>query len=348
MKIFLRLIFILLFSFLSIPFLILLFTRVNSITKEEIKTQLIRSEVYSKAVTELTKQVDNALTNENSDQISALIAPIIKKEITPEYLQLKTEKLIDDTNYWMVGKNNTPPVISFQDLKEKILAQNARTITTLQQLSKEYELQKEELKKEAVANGELPENQDLPSFDFNKIIDSDFSIPVGKNLNFLKTFYWYVTTGLPIIGIVLFILLAVIIFLSDSKSAKLRWLGLTFLSSAIWNTFPLLILFFSSKLLITFLVQNKDIPSFLVSLSTGFLPLLVDKYTKFAGTAIVIFLLLFLVCLLASFFMKTPKNPTKKKPISSKKKLSLVSSQFTRNLIFLFNYIAPYQMKQSA
>lgn len=316
MKTFLKLSILLLFSLLSIPFLLLLSTSVNGISKEEIKTQAVKSEIYTKAVTELTSQIDKALANDNSDQASALIAPIIKKEITPLYLQGKTEKLIDDTNDWMVGKNNNPPVISFLDLKEKIMVQNASTITALEELSKQYELQKEEIKKEAAANGELPQNQEMPSFDFNKIIKSDFSIPIGKNLTFLKTFYWYTTTGLPIIGIILVILLAVIILLSDSNSAKLRWLGLTFLSSAIWNTFPLLVLFFSSKLLIPFLTQNKDIPAFLGSLSAGFLPLLVDKYTKFAGTAIVVFILIFVVCLIASYSIKTP---AKIKSVSSKK-----------------------------
>lgn len=316
MKTFLRLTIILLFSSLSVLFLILLFTRFYGVSKEEIKAVLIKSNTYSQAISELTRQVDNALSNDNSDQTSALIAPIIKKEITPEYLQLKTEKLIDDTNDWMTGKNNNPPVISFLDLKEKIIAQNAQLFTTLEQLNKEYELQKEAIKKEAAINGEIPQNQEIPSFDFNKIIKSDFSIPIGKNLNFLKTFYWYTTTGLPIIGIILIILLAVITLLSDSNPAKLRWLGLTFLSSAIWNTLPLLLLLFSSKLLISSLTENKDIPVFILSISTGFLPLLVDKYTKFAGTAVVIFLLIFVVCLIASYSVKTP---AKIKPVSSKK-----------------------------
>lgn len=316
MKTFLRLIVILLFSFLSILFLILLFTRFYGASKKEIKAVLIKSNTYSQAINELNKQINNTLTNDNSDQASALIAPIIKKEITPEYLQLKTEKLIDDTNDWMTGKNNNPPVISFLDLKEKIIAQNAQLFTTLEQLNKEYELQKEAIKKEAAINGEIPQNQEIPPFDFNKIIKSDFSIPIGKNLNFLKTFYWYTTTGLPIIGIILIILLTVITLLSDSNPAKLRWLGLTFLSSAIWNTLPLLLLLFSSKLLISSLTQNKDIPVFIVSLSTGFLPLVVDKYTKFAATAVVIFLLIFVVCLIASYSVKTP---AKIKPVSSKK-----------------------------
>jgi len=316
MKTFFKLTIILLFSSLSIFFLILLFTRFYGVSKEEIKAVLIRSNTYSKAVNELTRQIDNALTNDNSDQAAALIAPIIKKEITPEYLQLKTEKLIDDTNDWMTEKNNNPPVISFLDLKDKIITQNAQIITTLEELNKEYELQKEEIKKEAAINGELSQNQEMPSFDLNKIIKSDFSIPIGKNLNFLKTFYWYTTTGLPIIGVILIILLVVITLLSNSNPAKLRSLGLTFLSGAIWNILPLLLLFFSSKLLTSSLTQNKDIPSLFISLSTGFLPLFVDKYTKFAGTAAVIFLLIFIACLIASYSIKPP---AKTKPLSSKK-----------------------------
>lgn len=319
MKTFLKIDFILIFSLVSAIFAILLFTKLNGFTKEDLKTKLAEANTYSKAVDEIYKQIDKTLTDDNSDQAAILIAPMIKKEITPQYLQDKTEKFIDDTNDWMTGKNNSPPVLSFKDLKEKILAENASTITLLEQLNKEYEQQKNQLRNEAGISGEIPQDQQLPSFDLNKIIKSDFSIPVGKNLGFLKTFYWLSTSGVIFIGVFLSILLIMITLLNSDNPSKLKWIGLTFLSSAVWNILLLLTLLLTSKSLIEFLNQNKDIPSIIVLLSNNLIPPLTDKYAKFAGTIIILFTTIFIVFLIAFIISKNSQIPYQTKRVPPKK-----------------------------
>lgn len=308
MKTFFKINIILIFSLLSVLFLILLFIRLDGVSIEKIKADLAGANIYTQAVTELNAQIDNTLTNDNSDQASVLIAQMIKKEITPDYLQGKTEKFIDDTNEWMIGKNPNPTVISFQDLKEKMTAQNAEIITTLETFNKEYEKQKKEIKKEVEINEEIPRNQEIPSFNLNKIIKSDFTISLDNKLDFLKTFYWYIVTLFPVIGTILIILLIIIIFLNDNNSAKLKWLGLTLLSSAIWNILLMLTLLLFSKSMTAFLLKNNDIPSFLVSVFNSLIPPLVDKYIKFLETAIGIFIFIFIICLIASFIFKKNKD----------------------------------------
>lgn len=317
MKTFFKVIFILIFASLSVLFLLSSFIVFNKTDKEEIKTELRKSGVYTQSAEELKKNLENTSENDTQDETDAMLSPVLKLVITDDYIQGKTETFIDDMNDWIINKTETPPVVSFSDIRDKLLSQNPEIKAQLEQMQKEEMAQQITDQNTDLATNDETADQETTPIEINQLMKSDFSLPVGKNLTWLKTTYQYSKLAFPVTGVLLLLLLAGIILLSENKVSKLRWTGSTFLVSVFWNVLPLLVIFLSSKAAVNVINDNDTIPSYAVSLVNVFIPLLADKYIKFAGIVLIVLFVISILCFVfSSVFHETPKVAAAPVPVT--------------------------------
>jgi hypothetical protein len=261
-------------------------------------------------------------TGESSQKMANLFGPFIKKQFTPTYLQKKSESLIDDTYLWMQDKSKTPPVLSFSEIKTSIVSQNPQILTELKNLSKQL---KEEQKNISTDDGEMDVEtkksmQELSKLDLDKFLDSDFSIPVGEKLEDVKKLYKVFKFALPIFIILEVIILGVILLLSSPLSSKVRWLGITFLITALFGIIPLITAFFLDKTSLSLLGADTSNPitkSF-ITLGDSFLKLYAAKYLSIQlVTTVGLFITGVALEITSKFInhsptvLKTPKKPSR-------------------------------------
>lgn len=278
-----KLLFVFAFIFLSPLFLLLVSIRWSGYSASSIKTQLVGANVYEQLIHALNTTIDEAVEKGEADDPLRILGPILKRELTPLYLQQKIEPAIDSTASWMTGKTDREPVLSFTDLKERLTKQHP-------QLFRAFEVARE-LKK----SGEETET----SVAIEKLLKSDFTVPLGAPLRWLKTLYFFATTGLVLGVVTLTFLIVGIIFLSDTPASKLHWLGATFLISAVWNVTPWLFGFGAQKMLVIFAQKTVDVPAFVVPLVNIFLQPFFTSYVRVGGIAIAIFFFIAIACFFA-------------------------------------------------
>lgn len=274
MKTVLKIVFLLVFVFATSLFLLLLSLRLSGLSASSLKTQLLTSAVYSKLVTALDREIDRAIKEGEADDPLRLVGPILKQEVTPQYLQTKVEALLDDTSAWLSGRTNEPPAISLKDLKEKFRRQNPQLFVELEALGKELNAQKKTLEQQ-------------PDVDIEKLIKSDFTFPLGKQLTWLKWWYDMATTRLLLVAAALVGFLLALVFLNDSKQSKFRWAGAALGLASLWNILFWLVAVGISRLVPIVLAQAAgELPSFVSPLIMAFLQPLVTSYLQVAPVAI--------------------------------------------------------------
>lgn len=308
MRTFLRILLVGMFLILSPLFLLLLATNSSGLSAQSIKQQFVEENVYEKFDREFDKFIDQSLEEEAPDDPVSVIGPWLKQEITPAYVREKEEAFIDDTDLWLRGKTSRPPTISFKEVKEHMMQSNPALIQGLVEIS-------QELKKQKLQDLNAP---DLP--DFEKLIESDFSYPIGEHMGWVKTWYTLATTGVFVLGFVLILLFVGIAFLSPTKTSRLRWIVATLFGSTLWNLVPWLIAVGASFLITKALIQNASkLPSFLFPMSDVLIKPLLSTYTLVGGIAIGVFLTASVASFLAAYSSKTKMTPQPK--IISKRSL---------------------------
>lgn len=321
MKTFIKVILIFIFVGLSPIFIFFLSLKSSGFSQKSIKIQLIKEDVYTNSVNELYKQIDAATAENSSGDPLPLIGPFIKKEITAQYFQQKTENLIDVTSDWVIGKTNIPPVLSFQDLKEKLIKQNKPLLNTLIEMSREVKKQQEEAIRQAKENGENIPDQNIPTqnFDLEKLIKSDFSFPLDKYLAWLKSVYFFTSTGLFILAGVMFFVLVLILILSDSIKAKVGALGTIFLLSGLINLLPLLTFNTLLKFILpAFTKISSQIPPFVGSFTNGLISPVIINYLSFIKISLIGFFAIAIISFI--LFIINPFSTSKDKSRSVKQK----------------------------
>lgn len=303
MKTFLKILLIFFFSLGSIFFIFFLSLRFSGFSAESFKSAFVKEQLYTNAISEVEKQINSA-TSESGEDPFVVLWPLLKKEITPQYLQQKTETLVDDITAWATGKSSSPPTLSVQDLKEKVVKQNQQVINTLIEVSKEVKKQQAEAIRLAKENGQaVPEQGKLPEFDLEKIIKSDFTLPLGKYLTLLTLLYFFTHTGLYIIGGIMLIELVLIILLSGGKKAKLRWVGFTFLFGFLLNILPFIMVSAGAKLFLASMAQaGSSVPLFATRILTALVDPALTHYVLNMqigmGVALAASILIFILSLL--------------------------------------------------
>jgi len=202
----------------------------GGVSPEDIKTALKISGFYT-----LTSEQIGEGFKSGDAEVPDAVTKIIKKHVTPEYLETKANTLIDDTSLWASGKTQTPPEISFPEIKSEILKQNPKLIDQLKEL--------EASAKEAQKNA--PEDQDMADANgsdggpglvsFGNLVEKDFKFSLEKQLSGIKSMHNFLKIAVPLSAIISLIFLLLIFFTSPNSSNKIFSLGLAFLVTALFS-----------------------------------------------------------------------------------------------------------------
>jgi hypothetical protein len=254
-----------------------------------VKEQLVANKVYEKASTAIQTQVDTMEQDAADGDPIFFISPLIKKEITETYIQNKSETLLADIDTW-INKNGPPPVVSFKDLKDKLVAKNSSIISQIQDALKEMEREQESLRQAAKESGQEGDMGEVPSFstkDFDKFLTSDWVIPVGANIGWVKTFV-SVSRVMEIALLVFYVIsFLCLIFLSQTTKSKIRWISMTVFFIALWNIPGIFISMGVSIFVSTYISQHFNEITFAIPFIQTLLTPTVNLYTK-VSTAVVI------------------------------------------------------------
>lgn len=285
--------------FSPLVFIVLAF-RMGAPTADLLKSQLVKKDMYVTVVSELHKQIDEA----SGDNPMVIVGPFIKKELTATYLQGKIETLIDDTENWIKGKGESP-VLSFKDLKEKLVRQNRNIIAELESAMKELD----SLPEQAEEGGKMP----FSSKDLEKFLNSDFVIPVGAHVEWVKV----LASSMYILGIILVVSYGLsvlsIILLASSIQSKLRWVGWTILLTALWNI-PLIVLSAGSVAVLgTAVMQSEQVTLYVLPFVETFLTPIIASYAKITTVFVVSGGIFSVGILILSLFINPQAVTVKKK-----------------------------------
>lgn len=196
---------------------------------EELKKGLAQTTVYKS----ISQFIINAEPEGPQDPDAAEISLLIYTRFTPEYLQTKTEKLIDDSHLW-ITKDGPPPVLSFHEIKDDLLISSPEFQTFLGQM--EATQQQRDFSGEASLNqsaGDHEMQNEMNSF--TALVQNDFSVPVGEYFNGIKTFYSVMKIIQPIIAVLLVLFLVVLYKSNDNMASRLLWIGATFITAAVFG-----------------------------------------------------------------------------------------------------------------
>lgn len=188
-----------------------------------LKSDLVKNNVYH--------QLSNQLgTINTSDVNSAFLGQFIQNKFTSDYLQQKIEKAINDSDDWITGKSQIPPVISFKDVRDDLNTQYPQFIPTIEQAA-------EQMKQEESQNPQLQQNSQTANelILIDNLAKSDFTIPLSKYLVGLKDFYTIVRIMQPLIGILLVLGLVLQFTLNKIWRLRFKWIGITLMLGSIWG-----------------------------------------------------------------------------------------------------------------
>lgn len=225
---FLKLTLIFFFSFLFPLFVFLTQVLYGGIEPNALKNSLNQSTIYTRVSSLIINPPVDPEVPHTPDALNTLLAD----RFTPEYVKIKTEKLVDDSYLWLI-KDGPSPVLSFNELKDDLLASDP----TLQMQFQEMQTQDNESKDisgEATLNelaSDPAAQQEMDSF--TTFMKSNFTVPVGEYFGVLKSLYNASKVIQPILGILLLIIIFVLFKICGSIKSKLRWTGAMFLTTSV-------------------------------------------------------------------------------------------------------------------
>ncbi len=146
--------------------------------------------------------------------------------LTPSYVKAKVEKAVDDSASWITGKSKVEPVISFKDLKDQFLAQNPEMIDAFSEM--------ENIPPQDENTDEFGYEEEADPQAFIKdLAKNDFTYPLKDVLSGLKFVNLIITILLPVLVILMILSVVLIIKKSKDAKSKFKWVGMTFLLSAL-------------------------------------------------------------------------------------------------------------------
>lgn len=282
---------------------------------EYIKTQLAKNNTYVAAVNQLHIAIDDAADKGDREDPLVLVGPFVKKEITSQYIKGKVETFIDDMGDWTSGKRTTPPTISFSDLKEKLIKQNKSLITSIEQAAAQYTDQKKQMDEEAKVSGQSGSEDaaPLPDIDIATVLKSDFQVPAGAYLGWIKTIAILSYFGTMITAVSLVVLLFGILLLGESDASRLRWVGMTLFLSFLWNAPMYGLWTFASVMMMKLLSENiLHIPPSFIPLMTSLFSPMLQSYLRVGGLLLGIFFVMAIGSFISSSRIPKPVVASKK------------------------------------
>jgi len=109
--------------FLTFPIAVITYSISSIVTADYLKNRFSESKIYTAVASELPEVITRSENGDDkmvSAEVKTELSEFIKKELTAEYLQSKTEPLVDDTFAWLAGKTETAPTLDLSDLGKKI------------------------------------------------------------------------------------------------------------------------------------------------------------------------------------------------------------------------------------
>ncbi len=171
--------------------------------------------------------------------------------LTPEYIKTKAEKAVDDSALWVSGKTKTEPVINFRDIKDEFIASNPE----LQEALKEME----EMPTNEAPEEEFGQTEGANPHEFMKTLSkNDFSFPLKDSLSGLKFGHALISVLLPVLSVLMILCLLAIYLMSPDYKSKFRWIGITFLLSAIGGLIVFFVFQFIVGVVLKILVDNSN------------------------------------------------------------------------------------------
>ena len=305
------------FVFFSPLLFIVLAVRIAAPTGDALKTQLRTKDVYTTAIRALHGEIDTAMTNGEGDNPIALVAPFLKKELTASYIQGKAEGLIDTTEQWLKGHGNAP-VLSFFDLKEKLIKQNKHMLTQLENAMSEMEAQQKNMEQEQGTHSkdQLP----FSKKDIDTFLKSDFTIPIGAHIGWMKS-------SARVFSIISMVLMGMyassflcILLLAQTVRSKLHWVGWTLLFTGLWNIPSILLSTGSALVLAKTFTQNMTGAVYIMPFVEVFLTSIITTYARVTSASVVMLLIFSIGILGISLFVAAPTEPIVEAKSVSKKK----------------------------
>lgn len=295
--------------------------QLGGFSPESLKSNLTKSNAYEAVAEKISQLEFEEEGGDSSDQMANMIGPFLKSQFSASYIKQKTEGLIDDTSLWLNDKTQNPPVVSFTEVKTAMVKSNPQILDQLKNLSEEMKKEQKNMQTEGGEEMDAETRKslnELSKMDFDKFLNSDFSFPVGEKLTGFKQSYKTLKFAFPILIILDAVILGVIVLLSSPLSAKLRWVGITLLVTAIYSIIPYLIAMFLGKTPLTTIFQSANTEAFsqaFITLGDSLIKVFAAKYQSLQLTSIVILIIAGAGSLIASKFISEPAtkpNPTKK------------------------------------
>jgi hypothetical protein len=296
-----KILLVLFFSFVTPVVLFLGTILYGGINRVTIKNALAESSVYSQIATHFANE--DAQFSANKDPFSYYVS----KRFTSEYFKSKTESTLDDSLDWIENKTQTVPVVSFKELKEDMQKDRPELVRTIEHIPTEAEM---------TASG-LTADQQLKMIEqaqqFSNFAEQDFTIPLDRYLQGLKTIYIGLTIAVPLLSFLLLGCLLMIAALAIGTSAKFKWLGIAFFLSSLFGYVVIL----SDTLIQTAftkinILEQTDI----IALSTPIILIILHHfftiYTKYQNIASTILLIASAVSFLGVLLAKHYESPTPK------------------------------------
>lgn len=279
-----------------------------------LKTELARKNIYTQINSQLLKL-------DNEDPESQIVNSFLQSTLTPQYIQTKAETTIDSSFDWIRGKSATPPVLSFKDVKDKIVAQNPQLLSTIEDLAKEIKNQPipQDQSADNTAPQEQPDAQALKGMDaLTALAKSDFSIKLDQYLAGVKNFYNILRILQPILSVLLLIYLVLLFVLNKTWPSRLKWVGVTFIVSGILGFGVVLFDSYLLSALSNFVSVNPNqVVKIISPIVVQIIKRFVNSYINYQTTASIVLLIIGAGAFAAGLFIKT--SPTPKTKVNKKR-----------------------------
>ena len=233
----------------------------------------------------------------------------VSQLLTSTYFQTKIESAIDDSANWITGKTQTPPVISFKELKEELQTKDIILLKSLIHIPTSAELKKSGLNTQDQA-AYLNQAKELSAF-----ANTDFNFPLENQLEGIRLVYSILQIAIPILIVFLLCSLFFLITMANSLPMKFKWVGATLLTSSfVGYDFILFHSYFISAIMATSLLQELNAYPLFSPIIPAIINHYVDIYVGYQELVSILFLVGAGICFLGAFLSRKQAIP-KIKPV---------------------------------
>lgn len=224
---------ILVFVVLTFPIVVLLSTLFfGGFSATILKSELVDGHVYSSMADMLLETDSDAQTPEER-KTTIEIVELFRNRLTPEYIQQKSERFIDDSSLWITGATTTPPTLSLSELKEDLVATHPELLDMAEQVNQNPQPVNEDINDDSSVNNSDQQPLEEQVDTLALFVKNDFNFSMESSLAPVKQTYQTMRISFFVLDILLIASIGAILLLSPNWSSRLRWIGATLFLSAV-------------------------------------------------------------------------------------------------------------------